>query len=151
MLTIPLSRPITLTGADKGYYRITGADLDLIAKEYVDQLNKLDAFTINAPLPSLESNTITVTPLSGGTVLDAQPMPVTNSLKVVPKPVPGLPAPGTPPPPAAAPFDELPALPPALPPEPAEAPAPGPAARQGAGERSGRSPVFPSAGDRRVR
>lgn len=82
--------PIQASGS-QGTYTIDGGRLAQIAREYVDQLNRLDSFTIDNPLPSLETTRITVKPLSGDDILDGQPMPMSNSLTVVPTPAPMAP------------------------------------------------------------
>jgi hypothetical protein len=130
-LATATTMPIQATG-DKGTYTIDGASLAQIAREYVDQLNRLDNFTIDSPLPTLETTGIMVRSLSGDGVLDEQAVPMSNSLTVVPTPVPVAPpaatgarqlggaapqAPGeaAPPPPEASPERRTPPLPPANP------------------------------------
>jgi hypothetical protein len=82
--------PIQATG-NKGTYTIDGTSLAQIAREYVDQLNRLDNFTIDSPLPTLETTGIMVRSLSGDGVLDEQAVPMSNKLTIVPTPVPMAP------------------------------------------------------------
>jgi hypothetical protein len=86
-ITIPLARSITLSGTDRGVYAITGADLDLVAKEYVEQLDSLDNFTLDNPLPSLTTDSIDITPVSDGKILDTQMVHTNNQLTINPSPI----------------------------------------------------------------
>jgi hypothetical protein len=86
-ITIPLGDPaIEVSGINRGLYRIDGANLDRIAKEYVDQLESLDSFSAEKRLPTLTTDSIDITPV-GGDALDAVTVRTNNQLTIAPSPV----------------------------------------------------------------
>lgn len=84
--TFQISRPQPIKPSGReGFYRIDGGVIATIAREYVEQLDQLDDFDMRKRMPALETTKITVTPLSGGTVLDAKPVLATDNLRIEPK------------------------------------------------------------------
>ena len=82
----PIKIPtVAIKGAGSGgSYTIDATALASLAKEYVDQLNGLDLFTKDNPLPKLTTDAIQVTPIADDKVSDKQPVETSNSLTIEP-------------------------------------------------------------------
>ena len=87
-ITIPLEDPAIEISGTHGVYRITGPNLDRIAQEYVDQLESLDNFTADKRLPTLQTDSIDITPVPDGNVLDTVTVQTNNQLTIAPSPRP---------------------------------------------------------------
>jgi hypothetical protein len=152
MITIPLGQAITLSGTNRGVYEIRSpGPLDQVATEYVEQLDSLDNFTLDNPLPTLTTDSIDITPVSDGKVLDAQTVQTNNQLTIVPTPIGAIPAGG------AAPANPAVAPPPANAPAAAGAAGPAgaavqpPAAAPAARPATNLAPITPPGSATRVR